>query len=134
MKEQEVKMDGTALNISPAAMTVYRATARKYQKVERRTLAQRKNRAWKVARQAAELLKTQFGATRVVIFGSLIHRNCFTPWSDVDIAAWGISSKNTFQAIGAVLALDSAIETNLVDINSCQPSLLEVIEREGVTL
>jgi len=78
------------------------------------------------------LLKEQFDATRVVVFGSLVHEGCFTRWSDVDIAAWGISSEDTFKAIGAVMDMDTDIEVNLVDIESCHSSLLEVITKEGI--
>ncbi len=90
--------------------------------------------AWELARQAARLLKAQFGATRVVVFGSLVHEGCFTSWSDVDIAAWGIAPEDTFRAIGAAMDLGGDIEVNLVDMGACRPSLRVVIEQEGVEL
>ncbi len=80
------------------------------------------------------ILKEHFGVTRVVAFGSLIHPGSFTRWSDIDLAAWGISSKDTFKAIGAMMDLDEPFEINLVDINTARASLREVIEREGVEL
>ena len=66
-----------------------------------------------------------------MVFGSLIHEDCFTLWSDVDMAAWGLSTLDTFKAIGEVRELDESIEINLVDINVCQSSLLERILQEG---
>ena len=78
------------------------------------------------------MLKEKFGATRVVVFGSLVHEGCFTRWSDVDIATWGIRPENTFRAIGAVMDVDADIEINLVDVATCRPELLATIEREGV--
>jgi hypothetical protein len=66
--------------------------------------------------------------------GSLIHEGCFTRWSDVDIAAWGISPDATFRAIGAVMNLEPDIIVSLVDVETCRPSLLAVIEREGIEL
>lgn len=101
---------------------------------EKRALLLRESRAWEVARNAALLLKERFGATQVVAFGSLIHKGCFTPWSDVDIAAWGISPENTFRAISALIEIDSQIEVNLVDVSTCHISLLSVIEKEGVEI
>lgn len=124
----------TPLKVTPEEMAVYRATARRRWVQEQRELAQRRERAWELARQAARLLKAQFGATRVVIFGSLVHEDCFTPWSDVDIAAWGIAPEDTFRAIGAVMDLGGDIEVNLVDMGACRPSLRAVIELEGVEL
>lgn len=88
--------------------------------------------AWELARKAAKVLRGQYHAKRVVVFGSLLSESRFTAWSDVDIAAWGIPADQTFRAIGTVMDLDSSFEINLVDVNTCTPSLLQVIEQEGV--
>lgn len=63
-----------------------------------------------------------------------MHEGSFTPWSDVDIAAWGIAAEDTFRALGAVMDLGGDIEIHLVDMGACRPSLRAVIEREGVEL
>lgn len=115
-------------------MESYSTGASQRSKEERQELVRREVSAWEVARRAAMVLKTQFGANKVVVFGSLVHKGCFTRWSDVDIAAWGISPDETFRAINAVLGLDAHIEVNLVDVDACRPSLLTVIELEGVEL
>jgi len=119
------------LDISLEEMAEYRTTARRRWERDREAMARRQARAWEAARRAAQLLKSRFGATRVVAFGSLVHRDCFTRWSDVDIAAWGLRPEDTFRAIGMALEVDSEIEVNLVDVTACRPSLLAVIEREG---
>lgn len=124
----------TALKLTPEEMDTYRAAARRRQEQEQQELAQREKRAWELAQRAAALLREQFGATRVMVFGSLVHGGCFTPWSDVDIAAWEIRPEDTFRAIGAVMDIDTEIEINLVDVNACRPTLLVSIEREGVEL
>jgi predicted nucleotidyltransferase len=97
-------------------------------------LAAREERAWALARQVAALLRQQFPVERIVVFGSLIHSGCFTLWSDVDIAVWGLRPEDTFRAIGVAMDADAAIAVNLVDMAACRPSLREVIEREGVPL
>ncbi|MFQ5341947.1 MAG: nucleotidyltransferase family protein [Anaerolineae bacterium] len=124
----------TALDVTPEEMAVYRATARRRWEREQQELARRRERAWELARRAARLLKEEFGVSRVVAFGSLIREGHFTRWSDVDIAAWEIRPQDTFRAIGAVLDLDAEIEINLVDVDMCRPSLLAIIEQEGVEL
>ena len=124
----------TALGLTPEEMDTYRAAARRRQEQERRELAQREQRAWELARRAAALLRERFGATRVRVFGSLVKKGCFTPWSDVDVAAWGIRPEDTFRAIGAVMDIDAEIEVNLVDVNTCRPKFLVSIEREGIEL
>ncbi len=120
--------------VTPEAMASYRATARRRQARVQQEIRSRQTRAWALARRAAVLLKTQFGAYRVVVFGSLVHTGCFTPWSDVDLAAWGLAPADTFRAMGAVMDLDAEIEINLVDVGACRPALLAIIDQEGIEL
>ena len=120
--------------ISAEQMQAYRRTARQRWQAEQAQLARRRERAWELARQAAEMLRRDFAAVRVVIFGSLVQQGRFTEWSDVDLAAWGLDSKNWLKAIGAVQRLSDEIELNLVDVGSCSPELLAAIEREGEPL
>jgi len=120
--------------MDPERISLYRTSALRRLEEESTEMARRKESAWKSARRAARLLKEHFHATRVAIFGSLVRDGCFTRWSDVDIAAWGILPEETFRAIGAVLDSDKSFEINLVDVNACKPSLLEIIQREGVDL
>ena len=124
----------TARDLSPEELAAYKAAARRRAEHEARALAIREGCAWALARLAAATLRQQFGATRVVVFGSLIHPGSFTPWSDVDIAAWGLRPEDTFRAIGVVMDLDADISVNLVDVGACRASVLRVIEQEGVPL
>ncbi|MBI2266703.1 MAG: nucleotidyltransferase domain-containing protein [Armatimonadetes bacterium] len=117
--------------ISEEDMAAYRATARRRLEQEERELALRRKRAWETVRQAAKLLKEDFGAQRVVVFGSLLRPGCFNRWSDVDIAAWGIGKDDTFRAVGAVMDLGRNIEINLMDMDTCRATLRAIIEREG---
>jgi predicted nucleotidyltransferase len=90
--------------------------------------------AWQLARRAAAMLKEQYGVSRVVLFGSLIHPDRFTVRSDVDLAAWGLTSANWLKAIGAVRNLSREIELNLVDVSTCSSELLAIVEQEGLPL
>jgi hypothetical protein len=69
-----------------------------------------------------------------VVYGSLVREGAFTRWSDVDLAAWGISPADTWRALGAVMDLSSEIELNLADASLCRPGILQSIEREAVPL
>ena len=113
---------------------IYLTTARLKREQEHRELLLREERAWDAARRASALLRERFRAAKVVIFGSIVHKGSFTRWSDVDIAAWGISPQDTFRAIGAVMELATDIDVNLVDVGTCRPSLLTVIEKEGIEI
>lgn len=122
------------LDLTPEEMAVYRATARQRAAQEMRQVARRQEHAWDLARTAARLLKEEFGAARVMVFGSLVHAGCFTRWSDVDIAAWGIRPEDTFRAMGAVMDLDAEVTLSLMAVEACRPALRAAIEREGIEL
>lgn len=94
-------------------------------------LGERVQRAWEAARAAAVLLRERFGATRVVLFGSLVHPAWFTPWSDIDVAAWGVPADQFFRAVGALSGLSGEFKIDLIDPQICRPALREEIDREG---
>jgi len=118
----------------PIDVTPYLAHARQRAARRRRETEARYRRAWELARQAADLLKARFGASRVVLFGSLLHKKRFRLWSDVDLAAWNLPGVTYYRAQGALLDLDPAIQIDLIDPESCSPRLKEVITQEGVEL
>jgi predicted nucleotidyltransferase len=90
--------------------------------------------AWETARTAAQLLRERFGADRVAAFGSLTHRDWFSRWSDVDLAAWRIPAEQFYRAVAAVTGISSEFQVNLVDPDACGTSLRRSIEREGIDL
>jgi predicted nucleotidyltransferase len=122
------------LQIPADQMEKYKRTARKRWKHEQIQRQKRREQAWHLARRAATLLKAQYNINKVVLFGSLTHPDRFMKWSDVDLAAWGLTSENWLQAMAAVRDLSGEIQLNLVDVSNCTPELLVVIEREGILL
>lgn len=123
-------MTRTALTLSAEERRSYRPGVQ----MDEETVAERWERAWQIARLAARLLRERFGATRVVAFGSLAHRTWFTPWSDVDLAAWGIPPDAFYRAVALVTGLSPEFEIDLIVPEDCRPALRQVIEREGVEL
>jgi uncharacterized protein len=112
----------------------YRRTARARWQAEQRNRETRRAQAWELARRAAALLREQYGVQRVAVFGSLTHPGRFTERSDVDLAAWGLTSANWLKAAAAARDLSSQVDINLVDVANCSPELLKAIERDGVPL
>ena len=90
--------------------------------------------AWNVARQAAVILKEQFGAQRVVIFGSALFAHRFHLHSDVDLAVWGLDEKLYYRAVARLLDIEPTIPVDLVEAESASPAMLARIEAEGVVL
>ncbi|MCG3209585.1 MAG: hypothetical protein FOGNACKC_03212 [Anaerolineae bacterium] len=69
-----------------------------------------------------------------MLFGSLRDETLFTWWSDIDLAAWGISEQQIYKAIAQVAGLSPDFKIDLVDLDVCRPGLKTVIERDGVEL
>jgi predicted nucleotidyltransferase len=120
--------------IPPEKMAQYRETALRRSRARAEEERARRERAWQLARRAAALLKEQFDVDRVVVFGSLTHPGRYTVWSDIDLAAWGLTAHNWLKASAAVRELSREIDLNLVDIVSCSAELRAAIEREGISL
>lgn len=122
------------MQLSAEELERYRRTAHMRWQAQQQRSEARHATAWELARQAAALLKREYGVRRVVAFGSLVHPGRFAEHSDVDLAAWGLTSTNWLRAISAVLGLSREIDLNLVDVTCCSPELLAAIERDGVAL
>jgi len=86
-----------------------------------------------VASAIAGELKSRFGATRVVLFGSLA-REDFHKWSDIDLAVWGVSSSDYYRAVAFTSGFSELFKVDLVDAEDCSESLRQHIQREGVEL
>ena len=120
--------------IPPEKMEQYRRTARKRESEQKQAMARRRESAWLVARQAASLLKEQFGATRVVVFGSLAHGAWFHARSDIDLMVAGIPPEKFWRAWAALDQVSDGFEIDLVTDLELTERLRAAIEREGVEL
>lgn len=126
----------TALELSAEDWRRYdpAGAIRRRRSAARLELARRRRQALRVARRAAKLLRDSFGADRVVLFGSLTQKDSFTPWSDIDLAAWGIPPDRFYAAVASVTGLSADFSVDLVDPDFCRPALRNAIDRDGVDL
>ena len=131
-----LSMSMTALDLPPEALKKYRPldAIKKRREKFSAEISSRRRRAYLVARKAAGLLKTEFGAKEVILFGSLVRRVGFTRWSDIDLASRGIPSELYLKAMDTVLYLSPEFKIDLVELESCPPALLRSIEEEGKSL
>ncbi len=102
------------------------------EKVQDTAVDVRKREALSIARTAAQLLRKEFGAQKVVVFGSLAHEKGFGPWSDIDLGAWGIPPEKFYSAVAVATGLSPFFKIDLVDVAECRPTLQKVIEKEGI--
>jgi predicted nucleotidyltransferase len=100
------------------------------------TLAERcaRERLLDRIREAAALLKTRFGARRVILFGSLAHRAWFVPDSDVDLVVEGLAGDDYWQAWRLVEEIIGDRSVDLIEIETASASLLQAVQRYGVEL
>jgi predicted nucleotidyltransferase len=129
-------MSMTALDLSPEELKKYRPldAVRRHRAKFSAEIASRRRRATSLARKAAKLLKSDFGAKEVILFGSLARRVGFTRWSDIDLASRGIPSEKFLTALETVLYLSPEFNIDLVELETCSPALLKSIETEGKPL
>lgn len=129
-------MTKTALELTPEERQAYQpaATIKERKRRADGQIEERWEKAHRVAEEAAKLLREEFGAEKVLLFGSLVRRPWFTAWSDIDLAVWGVPPDRFFAAVGAVTGLSSDFQIDLVDPESCSPVLRSVIERDGIAV
>jgi predicted nucleotidyltransferase len=129
-------MSMTALDLPPEALKKYRPleAIRKRRAKFSAEIASRRRRALLAARKAAKLLKSEFGATEVILFGSLARRGSFTLYSDIDLAVRGIAPEKFFAASAAIERVDVNFQIDLVELETCSPAVLRSIEKDGKSL
>ena len=124
----------TALDLPEEEWKTYRPVQAilQRQSANQTKVERRRKRALQLARQAAALLRKDFGSTRVVLFGSLASQDGFTLWSDIDLAVFGMAADRFYAAVAAVTGLSPEFKIDLVDAETCKPSLREAIDRDGI--
>ncbi len=122
------------LQMPATQMERYQRTARARWEARRERCALRRERAWQLARRAAALLREEFGARRIVLFGSLARAVRFHERSDVDLAVWGLPARDYYRAVARLLDLDPTIGVDLIEAEYAPPTLRATLEREGVLL
>lgn len=90
--------------------------------------------AWDLIPKLATLLREEYGAKQVQVFGSAIKLEYFSMTSDIDLAVWGMPANQYFLAATAADELDEAFSVDVVDIRFCRSSLLDVIKAEGINV
>jgi uncharacterized protein len=111
-------------------MQDYILTAQQREQRRREVLEQWRQQGLAGANLAAAKLK-QLGATKVVLFGSLLNES-FHEQSDMDLAIWGLPENLYFKAV-AQLQGTAGFEVDLVEAEDAMPHIAEAIA-QGVEL
>jgi len=126
----------TALELTSEERRHYLEAARRRFTTTELTPAERseRERLLERIREAADVLRTRFGARRVVLFGSLAHAAWFTPDSDVDLAVEGLEGDTYWQAWRLLEELIAVRPVDLVELETAKEPLRRAIQRYGVEL
>ena len=125
-----------ALDLTPTDLRRYRDAARRRAASRTLTPADAAARAdlLKRVRSAATMLRTRYGAKRVILFGSLAHEAWYAADSDVDLAVEGLAGDTVWRAWRAVEEIIGDRAVDLVEVETARESLRGAIERTGVLL
>jgi predicted nucleotidyltransferase len=90
-------------------------------------------RALGIAQQLAQILVDAYGATAVILVGSLA-RGEFAQGSDIDLAVSGVPAELFFRAGADLERAGGGFGVDLVPLESANSYLLDAASREGVRL
>ncbi len=125
----------TALELGPKGWEEYLRGARRRigeTSLDVRGSADRR-RLLAALREAATVLKREYGARRVVLFGSLARGQGWPTGSDVDVAVEGLEG-DYWEAWRIVEDAVPHHRVDFVEIETASPSLRSAIEAEGSDL
>ncbi len=96
-----------------------------------------RSKAQATAELLSHRLRTRWGATEIILFGSLAKclrgRGSFLARSDIDLAVRGLDSASFFRILADLESI-SYCPVDLVYVEECSPQLRQSIERDGILL
>ena len=92
------------------------------------------HRAWQTAYEVATMLYEQFGATQVVVFGSLTEPIAFTNRSDIDIAVSGLSTEDYDKAWKMVMDFKSGFKIDFINFDTSKGLFKERIKYQAIPI
>lgn len=126
-------MATSALDVTPEEMAEYRAAYRRRLAEAEERRARLELRARALASEAAGVLRERFGATHVLLYGSLA-RGQFLVGSDIDLVAWGIDSDRWLDVVGVGMELGREVEMSVALAQMMRPGVLTEALQDGVDL
>ena len=115
-------------------LSPYLMNAEKRRHEQEEAVKVRRQRAFALASQAADLLRTTFSAEKVVLFGSVAQKELFHSRADIDLAVWGLPGNLHFIAVGQLQALDPEISNDLILFEEAPESLQRTILKHGINV
>lgn len=126
----------TALELGPEGWKPFLEAAHRRRPAAGMTAAQKteRNTIVEQVRRAAREIKDQFEGCKVLLFGSLAHRQWYEPNSDVDVAVEGLDGGAYWDAWRILETHVVNRSVDLVALETASDSLRKAIERSGQEL
>lgn len=121
-------------NLAPEKYQSYVAHWQQRKANARSRLKQRHQAGLNTAKVLADILKADFGASKVVLFGSMLSVNDIHMNSDIDLAVWNLPFSDYIQALTALMSNAGEFSVDLVRIEEAPPSLKAYIVDKGLRL
>lgn len=131
MNSYSASVEGSTPNHN---LAVYREALNQRHLTNQRRLVERFNQAQTIAQQAATLLKQEFQAQQVILFGSVAHGQWFSPTSDIDLAVRQLAPDTYFIAVARLQDLSPEFKIDLVPLESCAVDFQRAILQNGQVL
>jgi predicted nucleotidyltransferase len=122
-------MERTVTALPTIELDAYRKAIKASRRLGKGGTEARFQQAWEVAKRGASILKKDFGAKKVILFGSATQPHLFHLRSDVDLAVWGLAERDYFRAVGILQSLEPTIEVDLILAEEASPRLTESIQQ-----
>ena len=132
MGYNRVSSDWLDMVLSEQEMSEYVGNARKRLRQEQEQLQLRRQKGIQAARVAAQHLKTVYGVSRVMLFGSFVDGKIHSQ-SDLDLAVWDLDPVLYWRAWGSIDRLSDEFLFDLVESNQADPVIRAAIE-QGIEL
>lgn len=119
------------MSVSDDDLDRYRPALRHRDEEARVWQEETRRRAWDDARRAASMLNEEFGAERVLLFGSVAREERLSPHSDLDLAVEGLAPMEYYRAVNdsSVLCRDASRLLQNVCHGAPRPSILDPLQR-----
>ena len=87
--------------------------------------AQRKAVWWDLARQAATLLRSKYGVTRLGVIGDLVKPEPLNFWSEITLVVWDLPGRKDYEIYQDLSNLSKEPEINLIEADSKYATLAQ---------
>jgi len=80
-----------------------------------------KEQVWQLVHQAAKLLRSKYGATRLGVIGDLVKKEPLNFWSEITLVAWDLPTQTMRECYLAVSELSESPLIDLLDVEDATP-------------